>query len=178
MQQDQQHRTELSQLRSAAEYGNLALISEIRQLGQSTLTQPRQDDQTGEIFDNSEPYATTSISLQQPKTDQNDSSEHKDYVLRKKRSRPDWRKGSYYRLNLAWFTGKLWDIAAVQAENGWKIQTRTWNLVSPNSDIFSACREGDLRTVQKLLKSGAASIYDLSPETHRVTSTLHLFHVF
>jgi hypothetical protein len=159
MQQNQQHHAELRQLRSAAENGNTALVAEIRQLGQWTGIQSRQDTEAGRIVGVTESFSSEYNTLPDVESAQIDASERENNVLTKRKSKRRERKYQY-SINLAWLTGKVWKIAAARAENGWDFGMRSWSLRSIDSPIFLACDEGDLSTVRKLLQSGQASIYD------------------
>lgn len=63
-------------------------------------------------------------------------------------------------INLAWITGKVWQMAISQAEAGWDLRMRSWYLRSAGSEIFRHCRSGDVDAIRKLLSTGQASTYD------------------
>lgn len=69
-----------------------------------------------------------------------------------------WENGSYRSLRVRlspWFTTRAWEISL-----NFGITMRTSNLISRDSMIFEACRDGDMREVLALFQTGQASPYD------------------
>lgn len=68
-----------------------------------------------------------------------------------------------FRIKLpAVFSSRVWEIARIDAEQGWDLYFRTYNVRSDNSPIFEFCREGDLEGVKELISNGEASPLDVS----------------
>lgn len=89
-------------------------------------------------------------------TDKSIEMRHREGYTRKER-----QNKPRYRLRLrGWFTNRIWDIALGQAQGGWDIRLRTWNVRPHHSKIFRLCEAGDLEGVQKLMAAGEASVWD------------------
>ncbi|KAK2599132.1 hypothetical protein QQS21_005393 [Conoideocrella luteorostrata] len=60
----------------------------------------------------------------------------------------------------SWLSRTVWDILAYESSGAmmWKIST--WNVRPRSSEIFKAARSGDLNTINSLILSGKASLYD------------------
>jgi hypothetical protein len=63
----------------------------------------------------------------------------------------------------ALFSSRVWEIARINAEQGWDLQYRTYNVRPFDSPIFQCCKRGDLEGVKLLLQKGEASLLDVTP---------------
>jgi hypothetical protein len=82
------------------------------------------------------------------------------YRRREARDTPGFR----FRMRLpALFSSRVWEIARIDAEQGWDLQFRTYNVRSLDSLIFRCCGQGDLEGVKRLIRSGEASLLDVTP---------------
>jgi hypothetical protein len=62
----------------------------------------------------------------------------------------------------AWFSTRVWEIAKVDAQQGWDLCFRTFNQRSNNAHVFE-CREyGDLHKLKQLVQAGYASPFDVN----------------
>jgi hypothetical protein len=61
------------------------------------------------------------------------------------------------------FSSRVWEIARIDAEQGWDLKFRTYNVRPLDSPIFQYCKEGDLEGVKRLLRAGQASLLDVTP---------------
>lgn len=69
-------------------------------------------------------------------------------------------KERQYRLSARiWNT--VFSFAACKASGGWKAQIWTYNIVSPDSEIFRFCKSADLTGVRRLIDEGKASPLDV-----------------
>jgi hypothetical protein len=69
-----------------------------------------------------------------------------------------------FRLRLpALFSSRVWEIARIDAEQGWDLCFRTYNMRPLDSLIFQCCKKGDLERVKRLIRSGEASLLDVTP---------------
>jgi hypothetical protein len=82
------------------------------------------------------------------------------YRRRENRSTPAFR----FRMKLpGLFSSRVWEIARIDAEQGWDLQFRTYNVRPLDSLIFRCCKNGDLEGVKRLIRSGEASLLDVTP---------------
>jgi hypothetical protein len=80
----------------------------------------------------------------------------------------------------ALFSSRVWEIARIDAEQGWDLCFRTYNVRPLDSPIFQFCMEGDLEGVNKLIRHGEASLLDVTPTgeslvTVSIIDTLYRF---
>jgi len=82
------------------------------------------------------------------------------YRRREVRDTPAFR----FRMKLpALFSSRVWEIARIDAEQGWDLQFRTYNVRPLDSLIFWYCEIGDLEGVKGLIWNGEASLLDVTP---------------
>jgi hypothetical protein len=70
-----------------------------------------------------------------------------------------------FRLRLkvpAWFSTRVWEIAKVDAQQGWDLCFRTFNRRPNDSSVFQCCQSGDLPGLKRLIRDGEASLYDVN----------------
>jgi predicted nucleic acid-binding protein len=68
-----------------------------------------------------------------------------------------------FRMKLpALFSSRVWEIARIDAEQGWDLCFRTYNTRPLDSLIFQCCKYGDLEGVKSLIRNGEASLLDVS----------------
>jgi len=68
-----------------------------------------------------------------------------------------------FRVQTPWwlsFRSKVWDLYVCNATAGWDFYLRVYNIVSSDSPIAAAIRQGDIASVRRLLASKAASPND------------------
>ncbi|PMD40219.1 hypothetical protein L207DRAFT_458702 [Hyaloscypha variabilis F] len=58
---------------------------------------------------------------------------------------------------------RFWEISGHNAENGWKISIRTYNIISFDSLTFKYTAEGNIEGLKDLFGKGEASPYDATP---------------
>jgi hypothetical protein len=63
----------------------------------------------------------------------------------------------------ALFSSRVWEIARIDAEQGWDLQFRTYSVRPVDSLIFKYCRIGNLERVKRLILNGEASLLDVTP---------------
>jgi hypothetical protein len=61
------------------------------------------------------------------------------------------------------FSSRVWEIARIDAEQGWDLQFRKYNGRPLDSLIFQCCEKGDLEGVKRLIRNGEASLLDVTP---------------
>ena len=74
------------------------------------------------------------------------------------------------------FTSRVWEIARIDAHQGWDLCFRTYNRRPRDAKIFLHCRYHNLREVQRLIQNGEASLLDADEDGHNllwVGSTKH-----
>jgi hypothetical protein len=62
----------------------------------------------------------------------------------------------------AWFSTRVWEIAKVDAQQGWDLCFRTFNRRPNDSDVFGCCVSGDLDRLKLLVQAGKASPFDVN----------------
>jgi hypothetical protein len=62
-----------------------------------------------------------------------------------------------------WLCRRIFDFALTQTQCGWSVHLRTYNLVENAKDqlIFHYCTNGNVEGMQRLLKSSAATLFDI-----------------
>jgi hypothetical protein len=88
----------------------------------------------------------------------------------------DQRPSTYRRRNIAdtpafrfrvklpaLFSSRVWEIARIDAEQGWDLCFRTYNVRPLDSPISQCCRRGDLEGVKRKIQNGEASLLDVTP---------------
>ena len=89
------------------------------------------------------------------------SFEHRRYRRGKHADTPAFR----VRIKLpTLFSSRVWEIARVDAEQGWDLYFRTYSVHPWDSLIFHGCESGDLEGVRRLIRNGEASLLDIDPE--------------
>lgn len=76
----------------------------------------------------------------------------------------------------ALFTSRVWEIARIDAHQGWDLCFRSYNRRPSNAEIFSHCERSNLTRVQELIQNGEASLLDVDEDGHNlfwVGSTKH-----
>jgi hypothetical protein len=63
----------------------------------------------------------------------------------------------------ALFSSRVWEIARIDAEQGWDLCFRTYNMRPLDSLIFQCCKKGDLEGVKRLIWNREASLLDVTP---------------
>jgi hypothetical protein len=70
-----------------------------------------------------------------------------------------------FKLELArWYASFNIELQALRRWGSWTYQLRYWRVISANSLLFELCKDGDLKSVQRLLGERLASPFDVSPE--------------
>ena len=64
------------------------------------------------------------------------------------------------------FTSRVWEIARIDAHQGWDLCFRTYNRRPRDAKIFLHCRYHNLREVQRLIQNGEASLLDADEDGH------------
>jgi CTP:molybdopterin cytidylyltransferase MocA len=114
-------------------------VQEIREIGDSS-----EEGEDGEEFENHDRR------YRKPPT----------YRCRGIRDTPAFR----FRMKLpTFFSSRVWEIARIDAEQGWDLSFRAYNVRPWNSPIFQCCLNGDLEGVRKLIRNGEASLLDVTP---------------
>jgi hypothetical protein len=73
-------------------------------------------------------------------------------------------KNVAFRLRLkvpAWFSTRVWEIAKVDAQQGWDLCFRTFNQRPNALHVFWDCRLGNLHALKQLIQAGEASLLDV-----------------
>lgn len=60
------------------------------------------------------------------------------------------------------FGNGLW-IQSIQAKGNWQYTFRPLRIISESSQIFDACKYGDLEEVMRWFREGLATVYDSTP---------------
>jgi hypothetical protein len=61
---------------------------------------------------------------------------------------------------------RFWEISGHNAENGWKISIRTYNIIPYNSLTYRYTVEGNMEGLKDLFSKGEASPYDATTHGH------------
>lgn len=61
----------------------------------------------------------------------------------------------------AWFCSRVWEVSQTHYHNGWDLSIRTWNERPRTSDIFRHAAVGNVKGVERLLRDGKASLFDV-----------------
>jgi hypothetical protein len=62
----------------------------------------------------------------------------------------------------AWFSDRVWEIAKVDAQQGWDLCFRTFNQRPDNAHIFVCCDNGDIHEIRRLIEAREASLLDVT----------------
>lgn len=73
---------------------------------------------------------------------------------------------------LSWLAGRTWEIAVGQSQASWTLQIHPVNYRAPESLAFRYVREGNVTAVDKLLRAGELSIWDVSTDLLSAPITL------
>ncbi|KAM0715765.1 hypothetical protein Q7P37_008279 [Cladosporium fusiforme] len=112
-----------------------------------------------------------SLIIQQtrPRANTQSHSEESNEILqensRQRRGRKCKRERVAFHVQLRlpfWFSARVWDIARVDAQQGWDLRFRTYNVRSSDAEIFQYCQNGSLEQVQRMIRSGKASLSDVN----------------
>jgi hypothetical protein len=68
------------------------------------------------------------------------------------------------------FSSRAWDIARVNAYQGWDLRFRTYNRLPKDAMIFKYCEEGDFESVKRMIHNGEASLYDVDEDGNNLLS--------
>lgn len=74
------------------------------------------------------------------------------------------------------FTSRVWEIARIDAHQGWDLCFRTYNRRPSNAAIFRHCHRANLTEVQRLIQNGETSLLDVNEDGYNllwVGSTKH-----
>jgi hypothetical protein len=68
-----------------------------------------------------------------------------------------------FRLPLmAWLAGRTWEISVCQSQASWTLQIHTINYRAPETLAFQFVRAGNVTAVERLLRAGELSIWDMT----------------
>jgi hypothetical protein len=68
------------------------------------------------------------------------------------------------------FSSRVWDIAHVNAYQGWDLRFRTYNQLPRDARIFNYCYAGDFESVKRMIHSGEASLHDVDEDGNNLLS--------
>jgi len=74
------------------------------------------------------------------------------------------------------FSSRVWEVARIDAHQGWDLCFRTYNRRPRNAKIFEHCEIGDLEEVRLLIQNGEASLLDVDEDGRNllsVSTTMH-----
>jgi hypothetical protein len=74
------------------------------------------------------------------------------------------------------FSSRVWEIARIDAHQGWDLCFRTYNRRPRDAKIFEYCGIGDLGEVRRLIQNGEASLLDVDAGGRNllsVSTTMH-----
>jgi hypothetical protein len=74
------------------------------------------------------------------------------------------------------FSSRVWEVARIDAHQGWDLCFRTYNRRPRDAEIFEHCRDGDLEEVRLLIQNGEASLLDVDEDGGNllsVSTTIH-----
>ncbi|GAB7324210.1 hypothetical protein MBLNU13_g07570t1 [Cladosporium sp. NU13] len=66
------------------------------------------------------------------------------------------------------FTSRVWEIARIDAHQGWDLCFRTYNRRPSNAEIFRHCHRANLTEVQRLIQNGEASLLDVNEDGYNL----------
>jgi len=73
---------------------------------------------------------------------------------------------------LAWLAGRTWEIAVGQSQASWTLQIHPVNYRPRESLVFRYVREGNITAVDRLLRAGELSIWDVTTTGVKRQTTL------
>lgn len=83
------------------------------------------------------------------------------------------RSSMRFRLPLmGWLSGRTWEIAVSQSQASWILQVQPINFRAPDTIAFRYVREGNITAVDKLLRAGELSIWDVTTDDFSHSRTL------
>ena len=83
------------------------------------------------------------------------------------------RSSLRFRLPLmAWFADWTWEIAVCQSQASWTLQVHPINYRASESLALRYVREGNIPAVDKLLREGELSIWDVTMTRYKTQTTL------
>lgn len=59
-----------------------------------------------------------------------------------------------------WLSSCVWDVAIVQADSGWKACLQGYNIRPSYEEVFKLCEQGDIKGVDRVIRSGQGSFLD------------------
>jgi hypothetical protein len=68
------------------------------------------------------------------------------------------------------FSSRIWEIAHVNAYQGWDLSLRTYNQLPRDARIFNYCYAGDFESVKRMIHSGEASLHDVDEDGNNLLS--------
>ena len=108
-----------------------------------------------------------------------ESKEHAQEPVGRGHAHRQFSKRAAFRMRFqlpTLFTSRVWEIARIDAHQGWDLCFRTYNRRPSNAEIFSHCERSNLTRVQELIQNGEASLLDVDEDGHNlfwVGSTKH-----
>jgi hypothetical protein len=74
------------------------------------------------------------------------------------------------------FSSRVWEVARIDAHQGWDLCFRTYNRRPRNAEIFEHCRWGQLEEVRLLIQNGEASLLDVDEDGDNLLSVSTAMH--
>jgi hypothetical protein len=74
------------------------------------------------------------------------------------------------------FSSRVWEIARIDAHQGWDLCFRAYNRRPREAEIFEYCRIGNLEEVRLLIQNGEASLLDVDEDGDNLLSVSKTMH--